>query len=143
MTDLKDSSAYPEFSHPGIGGYPDRGTQTGEPVVGRHPATADSGTPADPVLSPGAQDAKADTVAGSGNPASYGLVNIGAIMTSGSSVVGSAAPESISNAQARYHSHQQDTYAQGSQVGAPMDLPEVPTAHSKHVGGDGAGYASG
>jgi hypothetical protein len=24
----------------------------------------------------------------------------------------------------------------------PVNLPEVPTAHSKHVGGDGAGYPS-
>jgi len=31
----------------------------------------------------------------------------------------------------------------GSDYGDLMNLPEVPTAHSKHVGGDGDGYPAG
>jgi hypothetical protein len=49
---------------------------------------------------------------------------------------------SIANAQARYGEHQRDTYEQGSTVGDLLDLPEVPGQHSKHAGGDDAGYPS-
>ncbi len=50
---------------------------------------------------------------------------------------------SVLAAQARYHAHEVLTHPQGSALGVQLDLPEVPTAHSKHVGGDGDGYASG
>jgi hypothetical protein len=50
---------------------------------------------------------------------------------------------SVLAAEARFSAHQADALPQGGQIGVPMDLPEVPTAHSKHVGGDGAGYPSG
>jgi hypothetical protein len=56
--------------------------------------------------------------------------------------VASSAGAAVLAAQARYHAHQKDTYGQGSTIGVAMDLPEVPTAHSKHVGGDDAGYPS-
>ena len=40
---------------------------------------------------------------------------------------------------ARFHEHQSDTYAQGSTIGDSLTLPET-NEHSKHQGGDGAGY---
>src|SRR6266568_6225290 len=142
MAVTKDSSAYPEFSHPGIGGYPDRGTQTGEPVVGRVPPTHDAPESPDPVLSGGvAQDAEGtDTVAGGGAPAPYDLVGIGQIMTPASSVtvMGNSVAQSVSNAQARYRSHEAETHPQGSQIGTPMNLPPVVSDWSKHAGGSDA-----
>ena len=92
------------------------GTMPVSPTLATH-ETAE--TP-DPVVSPGlsSQHPQADDVS--------------------ASVAGS-----VLAAQARYHAHESDAAPQGSQIGTTVDLPEVPTAHSKHVGGDGAGYPSG
>jgi hypothetical protein len=70
------------------------------PVVGSVPATHETAAMPYSILSPGAQDAKADDVS--------------------ATVAGSVAA-----AQARYMAHQQDTFAQSSQIGTPMMLPPV------------------
>ena len=57
--------------------------------------------------------------------------------------VAASVAASIDAALARQAEHRGDVNAQGSRIGDLMNLPEVPTAHSKHVGGDGDGYASG
>jgi hypothetical protein len=44
------------------------------------------------------------------------------------------------NAEARFGELQGDTYGLGSVIGDLLDLPEVPDAHSKRIGGDDAGY---
>ena len=44
------------------------------------------------------------------------------------------------NAEARFHTHQVDTYGQGSQIGDSMTLPDVVSDHSLNTGGDGAGH---
>ena len=44
------------------------------------------------------------------------------------------------NTEARYGELQSDTYGQGSTIGDVLALPEVPDAHSKHIGGEDAGY---
>jgi hypothetical protein len=44
-------------------------------------------------------------------------------------------------AEARYTTHMHDTYGQGSQLGDAVTLPET-NEHSKHQGGDDAGYPS-
>lgn len=89
------------------------------PVVSPGPAGGGQPETPDPVVSPGLSVAhpQADTVSAS-------------------------AEGSVLAAQARYHSHEQDTYGQGSAIGQLMDLPEVPGAHSKHAGGDGGGYVA-
>jgi hypothetical protein len=46
----------------------------------------------------------------------------------------------VAAAEARYHGHEVLTHPQGSELGTLMGLPEVPAAHSKHIGGDDAGY---
>jgi hypothetical protein len=56
--------------------------------------------------------------------------------------VAASVAQSVANAEARYTELQGDTYGLGSTIGDLMSLPEVPTAHSKHVGGDDAGYAA-
>ncbi len=71
----------------------------------------------DSIVSPGSQDAKADDVAPS-------------------------VAASVTAAKARYGAHEADTYGLGSVIGTLVDLPEVPAAHSKHVGGDDGGYPS-
>jgi hypothetical protein len=60
----------------------------------------------------------------------------------GRDVVAGTPADAVSNAQARYHEIQSDTYGLGSVIGDVMALPEVPAAHSKHLGGDDAGYPS-
>ena len=55
-------------------------------------------------------------------------------------IVSATVVGAVAAVEARYHSHQADTYGQGSQLGTVLNLPEVPDAHSKHIGGDGAGY---
>jgi hypothetical protein len=77
------------------------------PVVGSIPATNEVPETPDPILSPGAQDAKADDVS--------------------ATVAGAVAA-----AQSRYMAHQQDTFAQGSQIGTPMTLP--PSLNDPAVG---------
>jgi len=57
--------------------------------------------------------------------------------------VAASVSEAIANAMARQAELQRDTYGQGSVIGDLMNLPDVPTAHSKHVGGDGDGYMAG
>jgi hypothetical protein len=89
------------------------GVAAPSPVV--TPSPPGGGTPEtpDPIVSPGPQDAKADDVS--------------------ASVAGA-----VTAAQARYHSHQQDTYAQGSAIGTPVTLPPVVSDWSKHTGGSDA-----
>jgi len=72
-------------------------------------ATHESPETPDPVVSPDVPDVKADNVA--------------------ASVAGS-----IASAESWYHSHQADTYGQGSTIGTLLDLPPVPAASSKHTG---------
>ena len=43
-------------------------------------------------------------------------------------------------AEARYHEHMTDTYAQGSQIGDLLILPDAVSDHSLDTGGDGAGH---
>jgi hypothetical protein len=106
--------------------------------------------------SPGAADTAWTTPEATWHSPVVGLREYGHVDTPGGqpiAMAGSPGPQgddvsssvagSVLAAEARFASHQQDTYAQGSQIGTPMVLPDVPTAHSKHVGGDGAGYASG
>jgi hypothetical protein len=109
---------------PSVPGAPDEAWTTparpGTPPVSPSPATREVAETPDPVYSPGDPGAKADTVS--------------------ASVAGAVAA-----AQARYESHQQDTYAQGSALGVPVDLPPVPCSESKHTGpppADGGGYAA-
>jgi hypothetical protein len=89
------------------------GVATPSPVV--TPSPPGGGTPEtpDPIVSPGAQDAKADDVS--------------------ASVAGAVAA-----AEARFRSHQQDTYAQGSAIGTPMVLPGTVSDWSKHTAGSDA-----
>jgi hypothetical protein len=54
--------------------------------------------------------------------------------------VAAAVAGAVANAEARFREHQTDTYGQGSQIGDYLTLPEVPSFHSKHTGGDDAGY---
>src|SRR5712692_1077425 len=83
------------------------------PVVSGIVPTNEMPETPDPIVSPWGQDAIADDVS--------------------SSVAGA-----VANAQARYHSHELDTHPQGSQIGAPVDLPLVVSETSKHTGGLGA-----
>ena len=46
------------------------------------------------------------------------------------------------SAEARLGELEPDTFGQGSAIGDVLALPEVPGAHSKHIGGDDAGYAA-
>lgn len=107
---------YPPNASPGAAedpwSTPDRpGTMPVTPSLATHETPE---TP-DPVVSPGAQDAKADDVS--------------------ASVAGAVAA-----AQARYTSHQADTYGQGSTIGSLLDLPGVISDTSKHTGSaDAAG----
>jgi len=48
----------------------------------------------------------------------------------------------VANAEARFGELAGDTYGLGSHIGDALDLPEVADAHSKHIGGDDAGYAA-
>jgi hypothetical protein len=88
------------------------------PVVSPSPGSDLPAQGGQPIVSPGYAGPQADDVS--------------------SSVAGS-----VLAAQGRFQSHESDVAGQGSQIGTPMELPEVPTAHSKHVGGDGDGYLSG
>jgi hypothetical protein len=88
------------------------------PVVSPSPPGGGSPETPDLIVSPGMTGPRADDVS--------------------ASVAGA-----VTAAQGRYHALQADTYDQGSVIGQLMNLPEVPTAHSKHVGGDGDGYPSG
>lgn len=108
--------SYPPNSTPGA---PDEAWSTpsrpGTMPVSALVATSETPETPDPIVSPQVPDAKADTVS--------------------ASVAGA-----VSAAEARFLSHQADTYGQGSELGTVLDLPEVPYAHSKHLGGDDAGY---
>lgn len=79
------------------------------PVVSGIVPTHETPETPDPIVSPGIAGAKADDVSAS----------VAAAVTA---------------AEARFASHQQDTYDQGSQIGVPLDLPPVPGASSKHTG---------
>lgn len=60
----------------------------------------------------------------------------------GRDIVADSVAGSVLAAEARYHELQGDTYGQGSVIGDLLPTPEVPGVHSKHLGGDGAGYPS-
>ena len=46
----------------------------------------------------------------------------------------------VAAAAARSHALEAQTFGFGSVIGEVLALPDVPTAHSKHAGGDDAGY---
>jgi hypothetical protein len=46
----------------------------------------------------------------------------------------------VSNAEARFGELQGDTFGQGSHIGDAFTLPGGPAEHSKHTGGEDAGY---
>ena len=58
----------------------------------------------------------------------------------GRDIVAADPAGAVANTEARYGELQSDTYGLGSQIGDLLPLPEVPDAHSKHTGGDDAGY---
>jgi len=87
------------------------------PIITPSPAGGGYPETPDPIVSPGFSDAHADDVS--------------------ASVAGS-----VLAAEARFAVHLADALPQGSTIGTIMDLPEVPCQHSKHTGGDDAGYPS-
>jgi hypothetical protein len=56
----------------------------------------------------------------------------------GTDTVSASVAGAMAAAEARFLSHQQDTYAQGSQIGAEVSLPPVVSDFSKHTGGSDA-----
>jgi hypothetical protein len=58
----------------------------------------------------------------------------------GGDIVAGSSGSAVAAANARLHELASDTYGQGSRIGDLMDLPPVPGEHSKHAGGDDAGY---
>lgn len=60
----------------------------------------------------------------------------------GRDIVAADPAGAMANAEARFGELAGDTYGQGSAIGDLLGLPEVPDAHSKHIGGDDAGYAA-
>jgi hypothetical protein len=64
----------------------------------------------------------------------------GAADPGGRDIVAADPAGAVANTEARYGELQSDTYGQGSTIGDVLALAEVPDAHSKHIGGDDAGY---
>jgi hypothetical protein len=60
----------------------------------------------------------------------------------GSDRVAGTAGGAAAAAEARWRELESDTFGQGSVIGDLMDLTPVPGQHSKHQGGDDAGYPS-
>lgn len=98
-------------------------------------------TPADtPPTAPGqmpasAFDIQAPYVAG----APQDIAFPGSGSPTGDDVAGSVAAAQAA-AEARYGTHMQQTYGQGSSLGVALTLPDVVSDHSLTTGGDGAGH---
>jgi len=88
--------------------------QSASPVVSPSPVTKEVSPGGQPIAFPGDAD------------------------PGGRDTVAASVAQAVSNAEARYHELQGDTYGQGSVVGDLLSLPPVVSDWSKHTGGTDA-----